>query len=641
MSKVDTNIVCQPCLAKLKTSWVTLIFRSEANKGIKDLDVTITDLTGEPRTDKTDSDGKVTFRNVVKSEIKYEVSTESLLKEVEQYPSAQMVGDFPPHKEMYPNAIHRQVALEDLWSEPPEDEVLVKLHKKQHPANKEVCPERETVFCVKALRCHVPEIQDTDNYNLVSSYNMCLMSMLAYDDFFKGIKGQLNTYNVENVIEHQSLSKIEEQIEAEVVSSVGESSNGTVVDALTSWRTQNVVSCVGGEKINNYPSTSIKGGIPPFLLKEVPYSQHFKGIPLLSVKLNSWGESSEAFILWNDSTIIIAFRGTQESFNDLIKKDLNILHKNISLDGDPSVDVDDTYEVHAGFYFYVNELYLLLRKKITELLKIKKRHIIVCGHSLGGASASLCSLYLDNMEFIKTKGHYLHNEMLSHRTFTYGSPRVFVNSKELTEKVKKLLHFRHVNNQDIIPIIPPEFTGYRHQGQLIQLFTYQDKTRSHRNKQIILIPQVSTLSKEDSLVDLGGDNLLGLGEHFGNQYASNLAYHISDYYEYHYDAKTRKQIIVHDLNEQLSVVKRNPLFKTKWRPDPNAYSHNLPAAREQRVLFKDAEEISNSLKLLDNMSQVNKYIERYMDADTILYGGIKPTLYLTKQLDQWKGVNDD
>ncbi|HIF9519501.1 TPA: hypothetical protein ACX6SR_003993, partial [Photobacterium damselae] len=81
MSKVDTNIVCQPCLAKLKTSWVTLIFRSEANEGIKDLDVTITDLTGEPRTDKTDSDGKVTFRNVVKSEIKYEVSTESLLKE--------------------------------------------------------------------------------------------------------------------------------------------------------------------------------------------------------------------------------------------------------------------------------------------------------------------------------------------------------------------------------------------------------------------------------------------------------------------------------------------------------------------------------------------------------------------------------
>ncbi len=641
MSKVDTNIVCQPCLAKLKTSWVTLIFRSEANEGIKDLDVTITDLTGEPRTDKTDSDGKVTFRNVVKSEIKYEVSTESLLKEVEQYPSAQMVGDFPPHKEMYPNAIHRQVALEDLWSEPPEDEVLVKLHKKQHPANKEVCPERETVFCVKALRCYVPEILDTDNYNLVSSYNMCLMSMLAYDDFFKGIKDENTKYNADEIVKNKSIEIVENELEQKTVKLVGNSKGNSVLDVLTSWRTQSDISCIGGESVNNYPNINVKENIPSFLLKEVPYSEHFKGIPLISITKNEWGESSEAFLLWNDSTIIIAFRGTQETFNDLVKKDGNFTHKNINLDGDDSVNADNTYEVHAGFYFYVNEVYKLLKEKIFELLNEKERHIIVCGHSLGGASASLCSLYLDNMEIFKNSKKYLKEKFSSHRTFTYGSPRVFSDSKLLKDKARKLLHFRHVNNQDLIPMVPPEFAGYHHQGQLIQMFTYKNKNKSSRNKQIILIPHVSSLSDEDSLVSLGIDNLLGLGEHFGVKYASNLAYHMSDYYENHYSMLERRNIIIDDLREELSVIRNKPLYKTKWRPDPNPYMQNTPAAHEQRMLFKSAKELSNSLKLLDKVHGVNKYLEKHMDANSMLYGDKQPSEFLIKQLEQWKGINDE
>ena len=50
--------------------------------------------------------------------------------------------------------------------------------------------------------------------------------------------------------------------------------------------------------------------------------------------------------------------------------------------------------------------------------------------------------------------------------FSYGAPRV--GNRPYT-KVLSVKHYRWVNNNDIVPRIPPRWFGYRHMGQEIYL----------------------------------------------------------------------------------------------------------------------------------------------------------------------------
>jgi triacylglycerol lipase len=148
-------------------------------------------------------------------------------------------------------------------------------------------------------------------------------------------------------------------------------------------------------------------------------------------------DGAQCHIAWDKDEIILAFRGTEpDEFSD-IKADLNAL---------PDRANNGHGWVHNGFQEEVNKVWDEVMKVLDK--ELKDRKLFICGHSLGGAMATIATSRLaDKVTCL----------------YTYGSPRAgtrsFVNSFS-TE------HYRHVNNNDIVPKVPFAFLGYRHHGTL-------------------------------------------------------------------------------------------------------------------------------------------------------------------------------
>jgi len=93
---------------------------------------------------------------------------------------------------------------------------------------------------------------------------------------------------------------------------------------------------------------------------------------------------------------------------------------------------------------------------LETALMCNRQPLWFCGHSLGGAMATICA------------GRCLlsHIDSNPERLFTFGSPRVG-NLRYI--QYTKLDHLRYVNNNDIVTRVPPAWFGYRHCGQEIYL----------------------------------------------------------------------------------------------------------------------------------------------------------------------------
>ena len=104
-------------------------------------------------------------------------------------------------------------------------------------------------------------------------------------------------------------------------------------------------------------------------------------------------------------------------------------------------------KVHSGFQEEVNDLWMDILKELEHNAQLKvKKDVYMTGHSLGAAMATICASRLDPAAL-----------------YTYGSPRAG------TRKFIKSItcpHYRHVNNNDIVPKVPFAFMGYKHQGSL-------------------------------------------------------------------------------------------------------------------------------------------------------------------------------
>ena len=148
-------------------------------------------------------------------------------------------------------------------------------------------------------------------------------------------------------------------------------------------------------------------------------------------------DGAQAYLLWNDTDCVVACRGTEpHEWND-IKADANAV----------AVVTETLGKVHKGFNDEVNDLWPMLE----DALVANQKTLWFCGHSLGGAMATICAgrCYLSE---IKSTPRAL---------FTYGSPRV--GDKQFVNFVK-LDHSRWVNNNDIVRRVPPAWMGSRHAG---------------------------------------------------------------------------------------------------------------------------------------------------------------------------------
>ena len=146
-------------------------------------------------------------------------------------------------------------------------------------------------------------------------------------------------------------------------------------------------------------------------------------------------DGAQCHVVWNKHEYVLCFRGTEpDEFSDILA-DLNAIPDRAELDG----------YVHDGFQDELEKVW----GEIERHDKVYRgdRKLFICGHSLGGAMATVCaSRMIDKVDAL----------------FTYGSPRV--GSKDFVDALK-VLHYRHINNNDIVTRVPP-YPLYHHHGVL-------------------------------------------------------------------------------------------------------------------------------------------------------------------------------
>lgn len=152
---------------------------------------------------------------------------------------------------------------------------------------------------------------------------------------------------------------------------------------------------------------------------------------------------TKGILAHDDQHLVLAFRGTDQPEDWLTNLNLRMRD---GLGG----------KVHAGFDDALDSVWaqvlLLLKDHRTT-----KQLIWLTGHSLGGALATLCAARLPK-------------KLAAHLVCTLGQPRV--GDEAFAAAFHANLH-RFVNNQDIVPTVPPRFIPsafppafYTHAGQL-------------------------------------------------------------------------------------------------------------------------------------------------------------------------------
>lgn len=152
-------------------------------------------------------------------------------------------------------------------------------------------------------------------------------------------------------------------------------------------------------------------------------------------------DGSQAYWLVNDDDLVIACRGTEPTELKDIAADLKARFVKSN---------QGIRWVHAGFRDSINNIW----PRLSELAgKYGKKRTVWCtGHSLGAAMATLISYRLQRSEDLPSP----------QALFTYGSPKVGTKSYIKAIEESGLLHFRFVNNADIVTRVPP--WPYKHFG---------------------------------------------------------------------------------------------------------------------------------------------------------------------------------
>src|SRR5262245_40639459 len=153
-------------------------------------------------------------------------------------------------------------------------------------------------------------------------------------------------------------------------------------------------------------------------------------------------DGSQAFRFRNEHDVVLACRGTQlHEWND------------IQADANATMAVVGTLgNVHSGFNREVDDLWPVLE----GLIRDNTLPVWFCGHSLGGAMATICA-FRCRTSSISSNPQELH---------TFGSPRVGCRRYVRHAAVS---HYRWVHNNDIVTRVPPVWMGYRHCGNEIYL----------------------------------------------------------------------------------------------------------------------------------------------------------------------------
>lgn len=166
---------------------------------------------------------------------------------------------------------------------------------------------------------------------------------------------------------------------------------------------------------------------------------------------------TQAFIFRKDQHIVLVFRGSQQAAD--WSTNFKFRMKQFAFTHTAQEAVPPQGEVHRGFH----DAWQSVEHEVLVQLKrwwTPESQLWVTGHSLGGALAALAATSLEYQGF-KVSGLY-----------TFGQPRVgdWAFTREVNSRMGDRM-FRYVNNNDIVPLIPPQINPlnpgrlYGHMGQ--------------------------------------------------------------------------------------------------------------------------------------------------------------------------------
>ncbi|MCC7476671.1 MAG: lipase family protein [Pirellulales bacterium] len=156
-------------------------------------------------------------------------------------------------------------------------------------------------------------------------------------------------------------------------------------------------------------------------------------------------DGAQAYIFANANDAVVTCRGTQPGDWNDVRADLDLKRAMAETAG----------WVHRGFKREVDDLW----PRLEQALATNRRTLWFAGHSLGGAMAAICAGRC-KLSYIRSNPRAL---------FTFGSPRI--GSRRYVNFVQ-FEAYRWVNNNDIVPRVPPAWLGYRHKGQEVYLNAY-------------------------------------------------------------------------------------------------------------------------------------------------------------------------
>ena len=154
-------------------------------------------------------------------------------------------------------------------------------------------------------------------------------------------------------------------------------------------------------------------------------------------------DGAQAYRLDSQTDVVIACRGTEPHETNDLRADIDAA----------KVVAETVGHVHRGFKSEVDQLWPMIEKSLKAN---QTKKVWFCGHSLGGAMATISA------------GRCFISDIPSmpEALFTYGSPRV--GTKRYINYCR-IQHIRWVNNNDIVPRLPPAFVGFRHAGREMYL----------------------------------------------------------------------------------------------------------------------------------------------------------------------------
>lgn len=155
----------------------------------------------------------------------------------------------------------------------------------------------------------------------------------------------------------------------------------------------------------------------------------------------------------DNPVLVITFRGTEGDDPSDLLADANLLKSPwVGASGNP------LGKVHTGFADALlkdpgdGNILSLIYAQLNDL-NSQFTNILLTGHSLGAALATLTASYLDQTP-LAAKIHL----------YTFGSP--LVGDRDFSEQMASVKHERYVNCCDLVTRIPPESLGYLHVGTL-------------------------------------------------------------------------------------------------------------------------------------------------------------------------------